>query len=467
MKSYAIENLPRPMLSMMLRISSYAKRIEMDRAVLFGLLSRIWGLGAGPVTALLIVAKFSPEVQGYYYTFGTILALQVFAEMGLGTVVQQFASHEWAKLKLDEKGCIVGDHDAFSRLVSITKIAIKWYLFGSAIVVLGLSIGGYIFFSNSPNVNVSWFFPWLVLCFLTGGNILFVPIWSLLEGCNQVSRLYTYRFIQGALTSISVWVAIMIGANLWTAVVSSITTVLCAFIFLKKKYWNFFQMLLFSHPKGQRISWSSQMLPMQWRIALSWISGYFVFSLFVPVLFKFHGPVVAGQFGMTWSVVGLLGTISGSWFNPRIPQLAILIAQRKYAELDLLFWKLTKLVIFITVFMAILIWLFIYLLNIINHPLTFRFASRLLPPFATGLLLAAQVLLISSFPFSSYMRAHKEEPIMHLSVLAAIMMGVSTIVLGKYYSATGVAWGYLLVHIIIIPFVFLVWNSKHKEWCQK
>lgn len=451
-------------LDLKVHLRSFARRIEMDRAVLFGVLSKIWGFGAGPVTAILIVAKFSPEVQGYYYTFGTILALQVFAELGLGTVIQQFASHEWSLLKLDGKGNIIGDHDALSRLTSIARIALKWYSVAGIVVAVGLIIGGSIFFSSSTTVNVSWILPWIVLCMLTGANILLVPVWSLLEGCNQVSSLYMYRFVQGALTSISIWIAILLGANLWTAAISNFTTLLCAFIFLKKKYWSFLKTLLLSIPQGPIISWRSHMLPMQWKIALSWISGYFVFSLFTPVLFRFHGPVIAGQFGMTWGVIGMLGAVSGSWVSPRLPQLAMLIAQKRYVELDLLFWKLIKIVVFLNVSFAALIWFSVYILNMASHPLALRLASRLLSPLPTGMLLAAQTLMISSFPFSAYLRAHKEEPIMHLSVLSAIMIGASTVLLGKYYSATGMAFGYLIVNIIIVPFVFLIWYRRRIEW---
>jgi O-antigen/teichoic acid export membrane protein len=439
-------------------------KLEIDRAVFFGLLAKIWSFSAGPFTALLIVAKFSPEVQGYYYTFGTVLALQVFVEMGLGTVIQQFASHEWSQLNLDKMGNIVGNSDALSRLTSIANVAVKWYAIGAVIATLGLGIGGYVFFISSPQTNVTWSTPWLFLSFLTGINVLLVPIWSLLEGCNQVSSLYTYRFSQGMVTSICVWAAILLGANLWTASASSLATLFCAFVFLRNKYWRFLKTLLFVRPSGPRISWRFHMLPMQWRIALSWISGYFVFSLFTPVLFKYHGPIIAGQFGMTWSVVGILGAISGSWLSPRIPQLAMLIAQKKYDELDILFWKLTKIVVGITIAVALSILVFVYLLNVINHPLAFRFASRLLPPLPTGLLLAAQILIISSVPFSTYMRAHKQEPIMHLSVLSALMVGLSTIILGRYYLATGMAFGYLIVNIIIIPFVFLTWHRRRIDW---
>ncbi|MEW6419822.1 MAG: hypothetical protein AB1480_17195 [Nitrospirota bacterium] len=439
-------------------------RLEVDRAVSFGILAKIWGIGAGPVTAILIAIKFTPELQGYYYTFATILALQVFVELGLGTVIIQFASHEWSQLGLDKSGQIIGDRNALSRLVSLTGVASKWYSIGGIIAIFGLGAGGYVFFSGSPNSTVNWVAPWFLLCLLTGIDICLVPIWSLLEGCNQVARLYTYRFIQGVLTSLSVWIAILLGARLWTVPVASTVSLFCTVIFLRSRYWPFLKTLLFSNTTGPRISWRTDILPMQWRIALSWISGYFVFSLFTPVLFKFHGPVVAGQMGMTWSLIGTIGAISTSWISPKVPRFGMLIAQKKYEELDHLFWRITKIVIGITILIVFAIWFLVYMLNTLDFHLAKRLAARLLPPVPTGLFLSAQIFLIASLPFSSYLRAHKKEPLMFLSVLAGILTGLSTLILGKYYSATGMAIGYLSINMLLIPFVFLIWYRCRAVW---
>jgi len=50
---------------------------------------------ASLASAIFVVRYFSPEVQGYYYTFANILALQIFLELGLSAVVNTFAAHEW------------------------------------------------------------------------------------------------------------------------------------------------------------------------------------------------------------------------------------------------------------------------------------------------------------------------------------------------------------------------------------
>lgn len=450
--------------TIILTIKNSLRRFEIDRAVFFGLLSRTWGVAAGGVTAILIATYFSPELQGYYYTFTTLLALQVFVELGLGTVAIQFASHEWSKLNLDESGRIVGDRDALSRLISIARVTAAWFLVGGVLVAIGLGVAGYAFFSSSPDHSINWVSPWFLLCAVTGLTIWMVPTWSLLEGCNQVARLYSFRFLQGLLVSVAMWIAILGGAGLWTASISGIVALLCSILFLKRSYWIFFKTLLLSKPDGPQVRWRTDMLPMHWRIAITWMSGYLYFSLFTPVLFKYHGPVTAGQMGMTWIIVGLVGSISISWLSPRVPQFGMLIAQKRFSDLDHLFWKITRIVTLVAFLIAVSIWGGVCLLNVIDYPIATHLASRLLPPVPTGFFLLGQLLLVISAPFSIYLRAHKEEPVMIVSVTAAIFIALATLVLGKYFSATGVSIGYFVVHVFAVPFVFLIWYICRAKW---
>src|SRR5687767_14379524 len=86
----------------------------LDSSTAVALANRAWQLLAAPVTILLIAGRLSAEQQGYYYTFGSLVALQSFFELGFGVVVINVASHEWARLALDGEGRINGDADALS-----------------------------------------------------------------------------------------------------------------------------------------------------------------------------------------------------------------------------------------------------------------------------------------------------------------------------------------------------------------
>lgn len=442
------------------RMKRFLNKMEVDRAVFFGVLTRIWSIVAGSITALLIAIKFSPVLQGYYYVFWSIFAFQTFAELGLSSVVVQFASHEWSKLYLDKEGNIKGDEKAISRLISLATKASTWYSVGAFIVIFGLGAGGYLFFYYSQNFRIGWELPWLTLCFLSGINFFLVLIWSLLEGCNQVSNVYAYRFFQGLATNLSIWLAIASGAKLWAAPISIAVILMASATFLKRKYFNFLKTLFFSRPTTFFIEWRKEVVPLQWRMALIWISNYFVFWFMTPVIFHYHGAVMAGQFGMTWSVVSAIGMIASSWIFPKAPQFGILISRKKYNELDRLFLRITRMMVIVMLTLASAILLGVVMLNFFKHP----FAKRILPILPTALFLAAQIIMTLTLPVSTYLRAHKKEPTLVILVTSGILTGLLIFVLGKYSSVTGVAIGYLSVNVLSAPLLVLIWNRCRRAW---
>jgi len=68
------------------------------------------------------------------------------------------------------------------------------------------------------------------------------------------------------------------------------------------------------------------------------------------------------------------------------------------------------------------------------------------------------MLQIISTPFAAYLRAHKKEPLMFLTILNGILVGISTFFFGKYYSVVEVAAAYLCVSVIINPLAIVIWS---------
>jgi O-antigen/teichoic acid export membrane protein len=432
----------------------------LDRPVALALAGRMWTLGAGFVTTVLIAVFFAPEVQGYYYTFNAVLALAALAELGLGTVLVSYASHEWASLRLDERSRVTGDPGALSRLASLGRFALAWYAVASTLATVALLAGGLVFFGSAQDAVSSWRAQWIALCIVTGLNFCAVPVLALLEGCNQVSNVYAYRLVQYVASSVAAWLTIWLGAGLWVAAVVGLTGLVATVLTVGRRYSGFVRTVFLTRPSGPRIDWRTDILPMQWRMALSWIGGYFMFSLFTPVLFHYRGPTVAGQMGMTWAFVGALMSVASAWVSPRAPGFGILIAQERYDELDRAFWRLTGTVLAVTGVGATAVWGGTYFLYASGH----RFAERLLPPATTAYLLLATLIVCSTLPMAMYLRAHKREPLMALSVTSGVLTGVAVVVLGKAYSANGVAIGYLAVAATVTPLVAMIWRSRRAEW---
>ncbi|MCB4790670.1 MAG: hypothetical protein LHV68_02165 [Elusimicrobia bacterium] len=441
-------------------IKPFMLKAHVDKPVFYGILSKGFNLMAAPITAILIATHFTAKLQGYYYTFYSIIALQSLAELGFCTVIVQFAAHEWSNLTLTEDGALTGKQESLSRLASLTRFVLKWYAVIAVIVIIGLSVGGFIFFLKSPDPSINWKMPWFLLCFLTGIVVMIMPVTSILEGCNQVSNLYLYNFYQALFTRTAMWLAIIFSCQLWAIVISTLVNIIaiCSFVF--KQYKTFFKTLIFTFQVKEKIHWFKDVWPMQWKIGLGTLVGYFCFYFFIPVLFKYHGPIIAGQMGMTWSAVALIPSIPGAWTSPKIPQLGMLIAQKRYVELDKLFWKLMKITMVVSGSIAIGGWSLVCILNIFHHP----FALRLIKPFPMGLFIIAQFLLSFSQPMSSYLFAHKKNPLLFVSMLSGILVVVSNLTLGRYYSVMGMAVGYLLVMLLVVPIIAIILYRFRIKW---
>jgi|GEM_PF-82173 len=434
---------------------------HLNRAVAWGLSGKMLTGLSGPVTAILVARNFSPELQGYHYTFFSLLALQVFVELGLSGVITTFASHEWAKLTLDQHGRIEGDAAALSRLSSIAAFSFRWYATAAAFFTLLLAAGGWFFLSakSYSGPPIHWQYPWIGLCIVTGLNLALVPAWAILQGCGQIERIYFYRFIEMSLRYPAVWAALIVGARLWTGLIASVIVSIWAFGFLWKKYRHFFASLRHAE-KSESIDWKRDILPLQWRIALSWMSGYFMFSLFTPALFHFQGPVAAGQFGMTWAMISGISGLAGTWLQVKAPEFGSLASQKKFQELD----RLLRSAALISFLMAILggllllgaiAWLGHY------HP---GIRTRLLPMLPIGIFLLAEALNQLSFAQSSYLRSFKGEPFMVLSVVMGAMVGISTIICAKYFGATGISLAYLAAVLFGLGWGTLIFSECRREW---
>ena len=421
-------------------ISRIAHAFDVDRAVLFGLLTRIWSAGAGPLTALIIAVTFSPLVQGYYYTFLNLLAFQIVLELGLGSVITVFASHEWAKLKLDERGAITGEPQALSRLASLARFALYWYAYVAAALALGLATIGIGFFTVSEQgKTVQWLAPWIALCGLTAVNVLTLPLWALLQGCGQIAQVNFFRLVDGVIKAAALWMAMLNGAGLWAIPASLAASVIWTAAYAFTRHWGFVVSLL-GFVVSARIAWRREILPVQWRIGVSWISGYLMFALITPALFYFQGPVIAGQMGMTWAFVSGITSLATPWLHAKTPRFGMLVASQKYSELDQVVYRTTAITVLIATVGELCVLAVVAWINAVEHP----FATRVLPLAPAAILALAETLNLVSIAQSSYLRAFKQEPFVFVSLICGTTVGASVIIFAKHYGPMWVVSAYLL-----------------------
>jgi len=408
---------------------------------------------------VLIAWHFTPELQGYYYTFASLLALQSFVELGLYVVVINVASHEWSRLRLDDTGVILGDADALSRLISLGRFIYRWYAVASVIFVVGVSLAGYATFSAGAEGDIRWQEPWLFLVATTGLSLWTMPIISLLEGCNQVATVNQYRLLRALTGNASLWLVLAFGGGLWAAAISTAVKLFTDLYLLLVRYGRFFKPFL--RPQaGPGIDWKREIWPMQWKLGLAGLTNYFIFSLFNPVMFLYHGASVAGQMGMTLQIVSAAQMIALAWVSAKAPYFGVLVARKDYRGLDRLWRRITLVSLIVVVVGALVIGLLVYGI----HALDLSFARRLLPLWPTSLLLLAAVLMHISQCQTAYILAHKQAPFVILSLVGGVAIGLMVWLLGSRFGPTGASAGYLaVVGLFSIPYETMLWFRCRRE----
>ncbi|OXA81437.1 Membrane protein involved in the export of O-antigen and teichoic acid [Flavobacterium aquidurense] len=448
-------------------IKKSSSKIGIDGAIAYTVLSRIIQAGGGVITLLFVARCLTKVEQGYYYTFGSILAIQIFFELGLSGIITQFVAHENANLTWNDQTSFVGSSESSSRLASLLRFTVKWFAVLSVLLIFGLLIAGYVFFNKygKENVAVNWQIPWIILSLTTSLSLMISPILAFFEGLDRVKEVAKIRLVQQVMQLVLVLLMFFLGFKLFSVPVAAIIS------FLVFPIWIFFgnkkKILIFIWNKLDKwgVNYRLEIFPYQWKIALSWISGYFIFQLFNPVLFATEGAIVAGQMGMTLAVLNAIFSLAFSWMSTKVPVFSGLIAQKEYDKLDNLFN--TTLIQSTLLNLLALTTLFgiVFILRHFEVKIGGKnFADRFLPNLPMLFMMIPILLNHVVASWATYMRCHKKEPMLIPSVVIGILCSVSTLTLGNYFGVLGLTLGYMILTVIGFIWTYFIFRTKKKEW---
>lgn len=443
------------------RIKYIANKIGIDGAILFTSASSLIGTFGSIGTVLLVINLLSDIEQGFFYTFGSIISVQIFFELGFNNIITQYAAHEAGKFDNDfdfkQKNNI-----HVSRLSSLLKLVVRWYSYLFFILFFILSFSGLYFFNNNYNnsIELSWRFPWIILVISSCINFIISPIIAFLIGIGYINEISRLQFIQNIIKVSVLLLGLIFDYKLYSLGISSLLSVLYVLIILFIRFRSIL-IKIWVIKISSKISYFKEIFPYQWKIAISWISGYFIFQMFNPILFMTEGPKVAGQMGMTLAALSGLSTLSLSWITTKIPLFSNLIATNKIIELRLLFKNTfinASLINFILLSIFYLGFSFIKILDIKfgNVIIGDRFIDYL--PMLFMVLSAFLNQIISSWAL--YLRCFKKEPYLINSIVGAILVLFSTYYFGRMYGLIGITTGYLLITVLGFPWAYYIFKKN-------
>ena len=560
---------------MLRRMHQFRRWAGVDRAVFFSNAAQMTRLLTGPITMALVLRYLTPEVQGYFYAFAGVVAMQVFLEMGFSQNILQFASHEYSKLHFTEGQILEGDPVARSRLVSVARLSFRYYFVAALIFLFAVGLGGHVFFTISsdrfsmgsfkdmpalaarldqqsdpmsklvyehlspqtrlalkdyladpatlkilqsrlskdfnaiikggslygaleiagikfrtetrqlqgrnprgqslvhlnrllledafpqeirPN-NVAWEGAWWLIAVVASLSLAINPAWSLLEGCNQVAVVAQFRFWAALALFVANAVALMARAGIYASAIGATINLLFSVAYLLVRWRPFFRQFL-ERPQHGHVSWLREIWPFQWRIAVSWMSGYFVFDIINPIALYFCGPVDAGRLGMSLQLVNMIARVAQTWIGTKAPRFGMLIAARAWQELDAL-WRRSAIQSFAFYLLGYVS--FLAAIWMINHipflaaipligPLLPKVPARLAPLPVNAWLGGAMIAQVLVNCMATELRAHKREPYVWYSVVNAILSVAFILPLVRLWGIQGEAMGYALaIWAVFLP----------------
>lgn len=413
-------------------------KISYKKDIFSTMMNQSWRIVSGPLTLLCIPLFLTASEQGYWYTFVSLAALSVLADLGFSNIILQFSAHEFAFLHFEEQMLIVGSQDHLQKLAAFFKFSLKWLLKVVIIIFPLIIVGGYFFMNLKAEISSEiWGLSWVLYAVASAFIFINSILLSFLEGCNLVSKIQSLRFKIGIVTSLVMLLGLAVGLKLYALSISASVGAIVGAFFIIKNFKNTIRQL-WKISQDATYDWWPEFSSLIWRYAISWGSGFFVFQLFTPLTFYFYGAVPAGKIGISIAMWTAGFNIAISWITAVTPKLNMLISEKKWNQLDKLFNdSLVK-----SVGTMILGGLGFFLVEYFIGA-KFNFFARILASKGMVILFISWLLQVIVNAMSIYLRSHKREPLVLVSFFNAVIVLCGTAFCGMFFEPEYMFLGFL------------------------
>jgi hypothetical protein len=421
-----------------------------DAGVRATVLSRAVALGGAPVTLYLAATRLAPSDQGWYFVAINVVAFAQLCELGLGTIIVQFASHEWPRLRWGPTGGLDGDPSARDSVAALLVAATRW--FGTAALVLFLvaGVGGLLIFgSNLSGSRGAFAILWSGVAAVTALYLLAIPFICVAEGCGDLLAVQRMRTWQAAANILALWTGILLAGPLGAAWLGATAQLLVAATWLFRRHRGLLRAPrtlpapLLEGTKGIARRYRAE----QARSAQLWIALWVTPQLLAPVLLRMRGGDEAGKLGVTLAVAMAPLTLAVAWLHGRYPSFGAMVAGGKTREFDALALRAAGEAV--SVFVATCLALTGAVL-LLPHVLP-SLAARFLPPGSLLALMAGNLGALLLQAMAGWLRAFRDEGIATPIVAGAIVVVLASAIAGTVGGAQTMA-GVFAASSLLIAF---------------
>ncbi|MDE2584241.1 MAG: hypothetical protein KGN39_02500 [Betaproteobacteria bacterium] len=404
---------------------------------------------------MAVISHFvNSEEQGWYYTFLSLAALYTLADLGLSIVLVPLFAKHFSATQLLRGGRLKGEGGLFlGRLLGRT---VRWYITLAAGFVALVLPGGALYFSQLSSDFQSWLVPWSCVVAAGAGILLLIPFLAFVEGSGHIRALSIMRLQQTLLGACGCWFMLVKGEELWAAVMMPTATVVVPVLWLLGRWYGLLGLAW--HYPGREINWRQDILPLQWRLGVSWACAYFTTQIYTPILMHTQGAVVAGQMGLSLAIMTMVGFLGQSFLSRRVPMMAQAAARRDFVALDGVFRR--DFLFFSVSYIAAGLGLVVLKLGLSGT----IYANRVLPFWQLvgllGIVFVNQVVGV----LGTYLRSFLYEPLTKVNLIGTLV-AVPAAVAAATYSSAAVIGALLAVALLInFPWACAIWWRERRRW---
>jgi hypothetical protein len=417
-----------------------------SKAIFYTILNYGLKLGSSPIQILFIALFLSPMEQGYWFTFISLVGLMMLVDLGITNIIVQYASYEFAHLKLDANGQLIGDQSIIERLSSLFIFSMKWILYSLIIAVPIIFLLSYFIISKDFQ-NHQWVLPFFLFLVATGISYFLNGLLFFLDGLDLIQENQKVRLIITLINQGVIWFCLYSGMKLYSLSIALLISTMLTLGYVLFRYKNLFAFLIAYSKKGLT-QWGKEISPLFWKYALSWISGYLIFQVYSPLSFKFYGPEISGKIGLSITICMSILTMSNVWITVATPNFHRLASTKQW---DIYESELIKVVWRCCLTFVMIIVSFYFALHYIDRyfPIIHRFLLGT-PFLVLSIGIFFQVIINA---IALYLRAEKEEPLFILSVVSALFVFFCTLVSINLLDYNYLFHGFTFSYILGLPWI--------------
>jgi hypothetical protein len=431
-------------------LSRLAEKLQIDRPLLFALMGRVWQAMAGPITIVVIIASMPNDEVGIYQSMATIMSIQLFFELGLLNILVSQTGHQNSSMAsaIDDQERLI----ASGRLGQLIASAQAWFmimglLYAVAVVGVGWKI------LSDESTTLQWWPPLVALSIVAASTVALSPRLAILEGAGYRESVYRSRFVQMIAGAVVVWIALGLGLKVWALVASTGVQLVASVLLTHFIYRSYFSrhladkqaLKLQSHSHDLGLSWVTEVLPLQWRVALVSILYHAATQFFTVIVLEFDSQAEAGRLGLTLTITGAIQGMALTWLQTKFSLISNMHGAGQREKAGTL-WRRSA-----VISTGMLIAAMVGAIVIIS---SLRFAergweNRFIQPWQIIVLglgcLANHLIALQSF----YVLSRKGRPFMFAAVLGFTATGIAVVTAGYHFSTSGVVCAYALATAFI------------------